>query len=100
MCGVRTLQTLSVQWQLLMVVDVQSMAVSPEHWGKGIGKKLLKRGLEEVDKAGQDIYLEATPAAVAMYRSCGFQELERIEMCDGQLVMSPMIRRYAADPSS
>lgn len=29
------------------------MTVSPHHWGKGLGKQLLKRGLEEVDKAGQ-----------------------------------------------
>ena len=29
------------------------MSVSPDHWGKGLGKRLLHRGLEEVDKAGQ-----------------------------------------------
>lgn len=32
---------------------VQAMTVSPSHWGNGLGKRLLKRGLEEVDKAGQ-----------------------------------------------
>lgn len=71
------------------------MAVSPDHWGKGIGKKLLKRALEEVDKAGQDIYLEASPAATALYKSCGFEALEELHLFDGECAMTAMIRRYA-----
>lgn len=72
------------------------MAVSPDHWGRGVGKKLLQRGLEEVDKAGQDIYLEASPVAVRLYRSCGFEELETIELFEGEMVMTAMIRRHKA----
>lgn len=70
------------------------MAVSPDHWGRGIGKKLLKRALQEVDKAGQDMYLEATPAATGLYKNCGFEVLEEMHLLGGELTMTAMIRRY------
>lgn len=70
------------------------MAVDPAHQGKGIGKKVMMRALEEVDRAGQDIYLEATSAATALYRSCGFEEIDRIVLFEGEIVMTVMMRRY------
>lgn len=60
--------------------DIQSMVVHPDYQGQGIAGRLLSRGLEEVDRAGQDIYLEGTAAGRRLYLRHGFEDLEDIDM--------------------
>lgn len=56
------------------------MVVHPDYQGRGIAGRLLERGLEEVDRAQQDIYLEGTAAGRRLYLRHGFEDLEDIDM--------------------
>lgn len=69
------------------------MAVHPACQSRGIGKRLLRRAVREADKVGQDVILEASPAGMYLYRSCGFTLLERIVLDDeGKLEFMVMLR--------
>jgi ribosomal protein S18 acetylase RimI-like enzyme len=48
------------------------LAIDPAHQRRGIGKMLLKHGLELAGKAGKDAFLIATPEGRGLYRSFGF----------------------------
>ena len=48
------------------------LAIDPAHQRRGIGKMLLKHGLELAGKAGKDAFLVATPEGRGLYRSFGF----------------------------
>lgn len=55
------------------------MAVLPSHRGRGIAQQLAMRGVELVDKAGEIIYLENTPAAKKIYERTGFETVATME---------------------
>ena len=69
------------------------MCVHPDYQGQGIARRLLQRGLDEVDKYGHDVLLEGTMAARKLYRSCGFEVLEELEFLDGRCSLGVMMRR-------
>ena len=59
--------------------ELAKMAVSPQHQGLGIGKKLCQQAIEEAQKLGATyLYLESnqqlTPA-LTLYKSLGFVEV-------------------------
>ena len=60
--------------------DVVAMAVHPEYGGRGIAKMLLQRALEVPGEAGQDAYLESTPAGHELYKRVGFEDLEVVPL--------------------
>lgn len=72
--------------------DVQSMAVHPDYQGQGIAGRLLQRGLEDADKAQQDVYLEGTAAGRRLYLRHGFEDLEDIDMDTVDYKIVAMIR--------
>ncbi len=58
------------------------LATDPTQQRRGIGKMLVKHGLELAAKDGKDVYLVATPAGRGLYRSLGFTEMgEAVELC-------------------
>ena len=69
------------------------MAVLPDYQGKGIARKLLERGVQGADEAGQDVYLEGTAAGQRLYRRCGFEDLKDISLLNGAHPMKAMLRR-------
>jgi ribosomal protein S18 acetylase RimI-like enzyme len=73
--------------------DVPSMAVDPDYHGQGIAKKLLQKLCELPDKAGQDVYLEATTAARTLYKNAGFEVLGELEMLNGEYLLTSMLRK-------
>ncbi|KAK5172677.1 uncharacterized protein LTR77_002797 [Saxophila tyrrhenica] len=75
---------------------VASMCVHPDYQGQGIAKRLMQRGLEEVDKVREEVMLEGTAAALKLYRSCGFELLEEIVLLDGRCTLAVMMRRAKA----
>jgi ribosomal protein S18 acetylase RimI-like enzyme len=68
------------------------MCVDPEYQGQGVGKRLLQRGLEAVDKADQTVFLEATNAGSKLYLNAGFEVLEEFSLLDGRYKLGVMIR--------
>jgi ribosomal protein S18 acetylase RimI-like enzyme len=73
-------------------VVVASMAVHVDYQGQGIAKQLLLKGLELADEAGEDVYLESTPAAKGVYLSVGFEVLEEFTVRD-TFPMTVMLRK-------
>ena len=52
--------------------ELEHMWVLPERMGRGIGRALLERGLEEVASRGHArLIIDADPNAERFYRSCG-----------------------------
>jgi ribosomal protein S18 acetylase RimI-like enzyme len=75
-----------------LVVVVASMAVHVDYQGQGIAKRLLLKGLELADEAGEDVYLESTPAAKGLYQRVGFEVLEEFTVRD-TFPMTVMLRK-------
>ena len=73
-------------------VVVASMAVHVDNQGQGIAKRLLLKGLELADEAGEDVYLESTPAARGLYQRVGFEVLEEFTVRD-TFPMTVMLRK-------
>ena len=79
-------------------VEIVKMAAHPDMRGKGIGRAILERLIEEARTMGADgIWLETSnrlAAAQHLYRSAGFRDLEEGEFwptpygrCNAQLVL-------------
>jgi ribosomal protein S18 acetylase RimI-like enzyme len=78
---------------------VSSMAVHPDYQGQGIAKRLLLKGLELADEAGEDVYLESTPGAKGLYLKVGFEVLEEFTVND-RFPMTVMLRKAGSKPSA
>lgn len=52
---------------------LEYLAVDPGHQGKGVGKRLVRWGLDKARKDGTFAIVEATPAGEPCYKSCGFK---------------------------
>ena len=51
--------------------------VDPSHYGKGIGRELLRMGLREIGAGAWTIALDGNHKAIKLYESEGFQEVKR-----------------------
>lgn len=51
--------------------------IDPAHYGKGIGRELLRIGVREIGTGAWTIVLDGNKAAISLYESEGFQESER-----------------------
>jgi ribosomal protein S18 acetylase RimI-like enzyme len=51
--------------------------VHPEHYGQGIGRKLLRSGLELITERAWTIALAGNNRALSLYQSEGFREVHR-----------------------
>lgn len=61
-------------------VCLHVLAVHPDHQKKGIGRKLLQWGLDEADRLGLIVYLEASADGVRLYESTGFEKVKDVTM--------------------
>lgn len=60
------------------------LGVDGAHQGRGFGSALLRRVLDEADRAGQPAYLEATsPRNRALYERHGFRHVRDLPLPDG-----------------
>lgn len=69
------------------------MVVHPNHQGRGIGRKLLDAICELADRAGQDIYLEASEPGKRLYEKAGFVVLGEKTFLEGVAPVPAMLRR-------
>lgn len=52
---------------------------NPDFHRRGAGSQLLKWGIEQADKHGVLMCLEATPAGLSLYKRYGFEEKDVIK---------------------
>lgn len=65
-------------------VDIHRLVISPDHFRKGIGKRLVKYLLEHYK--GYELTVStgtANKPAIALYKAFGFQEQQLIEVAPG-----------------
>ena len=53
--------------------------IDPSHYGRGIGRELLKIGIHEIGAGAWTIVLDGNQKAISLYESEGFQEVRRFE---------------------
>ncbi len=67
--------------------EVLAVAVDPVVAGRGVGRALVEAAQRELERRGvhaaKVVAGADNPAALALYRACGFEEVERIEVHDG-----------------
>ena len=63
---------------------LQFLAVSPEHQGHGMGRRVIMPGMAAADAEGVGIHLETTnPANLDFYRSLGFEVSHQLRLEPG-----------------
>ncbi|KAI9761420.1 MAG: hypothetical protein M4579_001070 [Chaenotheca gracillima] len=55
------------------------LVTNPKYQKRGAASRLLDWGVAQADAAGIPAYLEATPGAVGLYKSRGFEETGRVD---------------------
>lgn len=53
--------------------------VDPGHYGKGIGRQLLRLGIREIGEGAWTVVLDGNKKAIALYESEGFREESRFD---------------------
>lgn len=70
-----------------------TIAVRPDHQGKGLGRKLIRPMLDACDRESLPAYLEnSNPANSSFYASCGFERVRMIHPIDGSPPLEAMLR--------
>ena len=72
---------------------IENLWVSPEHIGKGVGKRLFSHALDLARQRGFGrLQLEADPNAIGFYEAMGMKQVgERISEIEGQLRILPIM---------
>ncbi|KAL3491306.1 acyl-CoA N-acyltransferase [Aspergillus germanicus] len=65
-----------------------------EHQGRGAGGMLMRYGVGAADAMQADIYVEASPPGVPVYKKFGFREVGRVVVLDGEFTELFMLREY------
>lgn len=56
-------------------VDLESLFTHPDYQGKGVGKALLQRCIQDAETLGLVAYLEATEEGLPLYTKSGFESI-------------------------
>ncbi|KAL2842548.1 acyl-CoA N-acyltransferase [Aspergillus pseudoustus] len=65
-----------------------------EHQGRGAGGMLMRYGVDLAEKTKGDIYVEASPPGVPIYKKFGFREIDRLVVLNGTFTELIMLREY------
>jgi GNAT superfamily N-acetyltransferase len=60
------------------------IATEPGEGRRGAGKMLMRWGVERADEVGMEMFLEASPMGVGLYRGFGFEEAGKFEVGIGE----------------
>jgi len=61
-------------------IVIHIIVIHPDYQRKGLGSKLLERGLADVDAAGARAYIEASRGGYPLYKRYGFKDVGKISM--------------------
>ena len=56
-------------------VYMATLTINPEAQRRGVGSKLLRQGLKEVDERGLEAWIESTPEGLGLYKRFGWEEV-------------------------
>jgi len=74
-----------------------SIAVHPDHQGRGEGKRLMLEGLKAADKSNMPVYLESSKESnIGFYQNFGFEVLAEHKVSEHSPSMWPMWRKPIA----
>ncbi|KAL2824990.1 acyl-CoA N-acyltransferase [Aspergillus pseudoustus] len=79
-------------------IVLEFIATRPDQQGRGVGKALLRWGMERADKQQRRIYLEATTPGFPLYAKMGWESLDKAEIDytrwggEGTQVLTLMVR--------
>lgn len=59
---------------------LEFIATLPQHQGQGVGKALLRWGIERAEAERRRIYLEATTEGLPVYEKSGWRALEQVDI--------------------
>lgn len=59
---------------------VVSIAVPPDHQGKGVGTALIQEGTNRADVEDTCCWVHASEAGASMFERCGFEEIRRLDL--------------------
>jgi ribosomal protein S18 acetylase RimI-like enzyme len=80
---------------LLTYVDLGSLAVDPDFSGRGIATQLVQWGIDKAEEDKIPAFLEATPAALGLYKRLGFVVVKEVPALIDGLALTVMVK----DPS-
>ncbi|KAK0643768.1 acyl-CoA N-acyltransferase [Cercophora newfieldiana] len=75
-------------------MEIEFLAVHPDHRNKGIANRLVRKGIEIADQLGLDMYVLALEGGYKIYKGCGFQVLEHLELDDSVYGGAGVFHRY------
>lgn len=61
-------------------IFMRLLVVLPPYQGKGIGTRLLRWGLEQADQLGVNVWIDASPAGLGLYKKLGWEEVSTLEI--------------------
>lgn len=98
--GVGTLENNEKGIILRKRVELEAILVHPDYQRKGIAKRLLAWGIEEAERLGVDLWLQATEEGRPVYERAGFQPLREVKVvCEG-VGESPVTVRRPRDSTA
>lgn len=59
---------------------INTLAVHPVYQHKGIGKFMVRWIVSKADEAGVDCWVQSSPAARQVYKECGFEEVDHLDV--------------------
>lgn len=74
--------------------ELDSLFVEPEHWGRGVGRALVRWAVTYAARCGGTVLqVVANPGAVAFYEACEFSVIGEVKT---QFDMAPLMQRPLA----
>jgi predicted N-acetyltransferase YhbS len=81
----------------LICIDLGSLAVDPDFAGQGIATQLAQWGVARAEKDKVPAYLEASPAALRLYKRVGFAVVRDLDLLENGFVLTVMVKEMTKE---
>jgi predicted N-acetyltransferase YhbS len=69
---------------MVLIIDLNSLAVDAKYQRKGIGRMLVQWGIDRAAEEGKDVIIVANPTGSALYQKMGFEEIGKMSLFAGE----------------